>query len=360
MDARDERVERIHRDGVVVDGITNLLTEGVLRAVEDYRAGGVHLICQSIDPPWRLSKLARPYLDLAPDPHTALRTIAWVRALAQGREDLAFVETVADVHEAKAAGRLAVTLHSQNASPFGMDLDLVHELHAAGLRMSGLAYNVRSLAADGCKEESNAGLSRFGRRLVAEMQAVGMVVDGAHAGERSTLEAIELAELPFVFSHNGCAAVHPHPRNVTDEQLRSCARTGGLVGIFAIPPFVTDAPVATLQHVLAHLLHAVEVAGPEHVGLGLDYWYGMPPYADLAWPEVDRRADDGSAAAGELFWDEGDLGPGEPPFGGVEGIGHPAEVPNLTAALLSRGLSEAEVAGIMGGNWMRVFTAAWR
>jgi hypothetical protein len=70
----DERVERIHRDGVVVDMVTNLLTEGVLRSIEDFRSGGVHLICQSIDPPWRLSALARPHLDLAPDPHTALRT----------------------------------------------------------------------------------------------------------------------------------------------------------------------------------------------------------------------------------------------------------------------------------------------
>ena len=77
----DERVERIHRDGVVVDMVTNLLTEGVLRSIEDFRSGGVHLICQSIDSPWRLSALARPHLDLTPDPHTALRSIAWVRRL---------------------------------------------------------------------------------------------------------------------------------------------------------------------------------------------------------------------------------------------------------------------------------------
>ena len=230
----DERVERIHRDGVIVDMVTNLLTEGVVRAIDDFRAGGVHLICQSIDPPWHLSAHARPYLDLTPDPHTALRTVAWVRRLVQEREDLAFVETMGDVHAAKAAGRLGVTLHSQNATPFGLDLDLVGDLYAAGLRMSGLAYNVRSLAADGCIEESNAGLSRFGRRLVLEMNRVGMIVDGSHVGVRSTLEAMDLAEAPFVFSHNGCGAVHEHPRNLTDEQLRRCAETGGVIGILAI------------------------------------------------------------------------------------------------------------------------------
>src|SRR4030067_246462 len=102
----DERVERIHRDGVVVDMVTNLLTEGGLRPIEDFRWGGVPLIGQSIAPPWRLSALARPHLDLAPDPHTALRTIAWVRRLPQEREGLAFGETVEDVHVAKSGGRL--------------------------------------------------------------------------------------------------------------------------------------------------------------------------------------------------------------------------------------------------------------
>ncbi|HEX5949782.1 MAG TPA: membrane dipeptidase [Actinomycetota bacterium] len=353
----DERVERIHREGVVVDGITNLLTEGVLGAIDDYRSGGVHLICQSIDPTWRHSALARPHLDLAPDPHTALRTIAWVRRLVQQREDLAFVTTASEARDAKAEGRLGVMLHSQNASPFGMDLDLVHELRGAGLRMSGLAYNVRSLAADGCKEESNAGLSRFGRRLVREMQAVGMIVDGSHAGERSTLEATELAEAPFVFSHSGCAAVHPHPRNVTDEQLRRCAGTGGLVGIVAIPPFLTDGPTATLDDVLAHLLHAVDVVGTEHVGLGLDFWYGMSRYTDLAWPEIDRRADDGVPDQARILWDPGDLGAGDDAAGQVEGLAHPGEVSNLTAALFDRGLDEVEVRAIVGGNWLRVLEA---
>lgn len=356
----DERVERIHRDGVVVDMVTNLLTEGVLRAIDDFRSGGVHLICQSIDPPWRLSALARPYLDLAPDPQTALRTIAWVRRLVQERDDLAFVETVDEVHAAKATGRLGVTLHSQNATPFGLDLDLVAELYAAGLRMSSLAYNVRSLAADGCIEESNAGLSRFGRRVVLEMNRVGMIVDGSHVGVRSTLEAMEVTGDPFVFSHNGCAAVHPHPRNLTDEQLRRCAETGGVVGVLAIPMFLSGERSAPFEAFLRHLLHAIEIAGPEHVGLGLDHWYGMPPYADRVWPAVDARADDGVSNLRELFWDEPELAGADVTEGEVEGLGSPEGVPLVTAALLDRGLSQTEVAGVMGGNWMRVLAATWR
>ncbi|HEU4355565.1 MAG TPA: membrane dipeptidase [Actinomycetota bacterium] len=356
----DERVERIHRDGIVVDMVTNLLTEGVLGAIDDFRGGGVDVICQSIDPPWRLSALSRPYLDLTPDPHTALRTVAWVRRLVQERDDLAFVETIDDVRAAKAAGRLGVCLHSQNATPFGLDLDLVGELYAAGLRMSGLAYNVRSLAADGCIEESNAGLSRFGRRLVVEMNRVGMIVDGSHVGVRSTLEAMDVAEAPFVFSHNGCAVVREHPRNLTDEQIRRCAQTGGAIGILAIPLFLTGERSAPFEAFLRHLLHAIEVAGVEHVGLGLDHWYGMPPYANLIWPPVDARADDGVSDLREIFWDEPAPAGQDVVEGEVEGLGTPAGVPLITAALLDRGLTEAEVAGVMGGNWLRVLAATWR
>src|SRR3972149_5759748 len=179
----DERVGRIHPDGVVVDMVPNLLTEGGLRVI----------------------------------------------------------------------------LPSQNATPFGFALDLVAELYAAGLRMSGLAYNVRSLAADGCIEESNAGLSRFGRRVVAEMNRVGMIVDGSHVGVRSTLEAMDVTEAPFVFSHNGCAAIREHPRNLTDEQLRRCAETGGVIGILAIPMFLNGELAAPFEAFLEHLLHALEI-----------------------------------------------------------------------------------------------------
>jgi len=359
LGGRDGRVQRIHREGIVVDFCTNLLTEGVLRSVEDYRAGGVHLISQSIDPPWRLSAHARPHLDLTPDPLKALRTVAWVRRLVQTRDDLAFVERVRDVHDAKDAGRLGVLLHSQNASQFGLDLDLVHELYAAGLRVSSLAYNIRSLAADGCIERSNAGLSRFGRALIAEMNAVGMIVDGSHVGVRSTLEAMDVCEAPFVFSHNGCAALHEHPRNLTDEQLRRCAETGGVIGVLAIPPFLSDRATVGFDAFMAHLLHAIEIAGVEHVGLGLDHWFGMERYADLEWPKLDTAPDDGAPGVRELFWNPGDLGPEDAP-GQVEGIASPLDIPNVTAALFERGLSAEEVAAVMGGNWLRVLGAVWR
>lgn len=355
----DGRVERIHRDGIVVDFCTNLLTEGVLRAIEDYRTAGVHLISQSIDPPWRLSAHARPHLDLTPDPLTGLRTVAWVRRLVQEREDLAFVERVEDVHGAKADGRLGVLLHSQNSSQFGLDLDLVAELYAAGLRVSGLAYNVRSLAADGCIEGSNAGLSRFGRALIGEMNRVGMVVDGSHAGERSTLEAMDECQAPFVFSHNGCRGVYEHPRNLTDEQLRRCAETGGVIGILAIPPFLSAGSRPGFEAFMAHLLHAIEIAGVEHVGLGLDSWFGMERYTDLRWPELDAAPDDGAPGVDALFWNPGDLGPEGSPRE-VEGIASPADVPAVTAALFQRGLPADDVAAVMGGNWIRVLEAVRR
>jgi membrane dipeptidase len=101
--------------------------------------------------------------------------------------------------------------------------------------------------------------------------------------------------------------------------------------------------------------------GPEHVGIGLDHWFGMPPYADLTWPGLDRRADDGISDMRELFWDEPEITKQDDlPEGEVAGLGTPAGMPLVTAALFERGFAEAEVAGVMGGNWMRVLEATWR
>lgn len=341
---------------------TNLFTEGVGEAVADYVAGGFGLVSQSIDPPYRLSAHVRSYLDVSPDPMTALRTIAWVRALVRDSEDLAFVETLADVAQARRDGRLAVMLHSQTSTQFGFDLDLVSELHAAGLRVSGLAYNLRTLAADGCVEESNAGLSRFGRRLVQELNDVGIVVDGSHTGERSSLEAIDCSRTPVVFSHNGCRALHEHPRNLTDEQLRACAARGGVIGIVAIPPFLTGTSRVGLEAVGDHIVHAVEVAGAEHVGLGLDYFFGFEAYAHRAWPQVDPGRGGRQRDVGELLWDATDLPTdlaGDDVPMQVDGLETPRGLPALTEHLRQRGLSPAELRLILGRNWLRVLGECW-
>ena len=132
-----------------------------------------------------------------------------------------------------------------------------------------------------------------------------------------------------------------------------------MIGILAIPLFLTGELAAPFEALLEHLLHAVEIVGPEHVGLGLDHWYGMPQYADLVWPAVDARADDGVSNLRELFWDEPALTAEDLAEGAVEGLGTPAGVPLITAALFEHGLAETEVAAVMGGNWMRVLGATW-
>jgi membrane dipeptidase len=271
------------------------------------------------------------------------------------------VQDVADIDHAREHRRLGVILHSQTSTQFGLDLDLVTELHAAGLRVSGLAYNLRTPAADGCVESTNAGLSRFGHRLVQELNEVGIVVDGSHAGERSTLDAIDRSSRPIVFSHSGCRALHEHPRNITDEQIRRCADRGGVIGIVGVPMFLNGTPSMPLSVLGDHLIHALEVAGPDHVGLGLDYWFGFAAYADQAWPCVDPWADGGRRHwqdVGDLLWDPEHLPPADAP----DDIGElptAAELPTLTRHLLDRGLTEHEVAGLLGANWLRVLRACW-
>ncbi|WP_088286188.1 dipeptidase [Kineosporia sp. A_224] len=357
---RDDAVARLHA-GPVVDMVTNLVTEGVPGWADDCLAGGVDLVCQSIDPTWRHSAHVRPYLDVMPDAATAFRTLAWLRAAVARDDRLLLAQDVpADVERARASGRLAVMAHSQTSTQFGMDLDLVHELHAAGLRMTGLAYNLRTPAADGCVEETDAGLSRFGRRLVEECNDAGLVVDGSHAGVRSTLDAIEVSGRPVVFSHNGCRALYDHPRNLTDEQLRACAARGGVVGVVAVPAFLAGTARIPLSVLGDHVLHAVDVAGAEHVGLGLDWFWGFEAYAAHAWPDVDPAAGGGTRRprdVGDLLWDPQHL----PPPGAVlavDDLPTPARLPALTRHLLDRGLSEAELALVLGGSWLRVL-GAW-
>ena len=341
-----------------MDMVTNLLTEGVTEAIGDYLAGGVHVVCQSIDPPWRLSSHARPHQDMAPGPEIALRTMASVRALTAARDDAAFVDTFDDLERALAEGRLSILLHSQTSSQFGSDLDLVSETYAAGLRMSALAYNVRSLAADGCVESSNAGLSRWGRHVVSEMNRVGMIVDGSHVGERSTLEAMDRTETPFVFSHSGCRALHEHPRNITDEQIRRCAATGGVVGIYAIPWFLCGSVQAPIETMVEHVRHAVDVAGIDHVGLAPDLFFGFGGYVDRAWPSIEGP-DDGVGRLDDLLWGDDDL-PATSEPDRLAGFATAADWPTLTQALLDAGFDEREVRAISGENWVRVMRACWR
>jgi membrane dipeptidase len=200
-----------------------------------------------------------------------------------------------------------------------------------------LAYQLRNRAADGCAEPADAGLSLFGRRLVREMNRLGMIVDGSHTGRRSSLDAIETSTQPVIFSHSGVLAQCRHIRNIDDDQIRACAQSGGVVGIVGIGAFLGE-PAATSEVVFRHLDHVVQLVGPRHAGIGSDFIDDMQPI----WPSIRAGID----------------GPWRDPYGTqlYEGVAcAPEQLVELVALMFDHGYDEAAVRAVLGGNFRRVY-----
>ena len=149
------------------------------------------------------------------------------------------------------------------------DVSRVDVFHQLGVRILQLTYNLRNLLGDGCLEPDNAGLSGFGRDVVARMNELGILVDLSHCGRQTTLDAVAASKQPVAVTHSGCAAIADLPRNKTDEQLRRLADKGGVVGIYLMPFFRTSRQLTAAAFV-RHVEHAGRVCGEDYVGVGSD------------------------------------------------------------------------------------------
>jgi membrane dipeptidase len=259
----------------------------------------------------------------------AMRRLLEFRRTIQGLDTTAVVaERAGDLSAATRRGRVAVIAHSHGLQWMDRDLALAGEFRAAGLRVAKLSSGWRNLLADGCYEASDLGVTRFGRRAVAELDRSGLLIDLACTGRRSTLEVMERTEHPVVFSHVNAAAVHPHPLNLTDDQIRACARTGGVVGVSAFPALVGGGQ-PTVANVLRHIDHLAGLVGPEHVGLGLDF-------------DTDRTRRYPTDPIPE------------PPYRYPAGLARFQDLAGLGAFLAERGYDMKARAAIFGGNFERV------
>ncbi len=253
----------------------------------------------------------------------------------------------ADIEAARQTGRTAIFFGSQNPSCIEDDIGLVEVLHRLGMRFMQLTYNNQSLLATGCYEAEDRGLSRMGREVVREMNRVGMVVDMSHSGERSTLEAIEHSTRPIAITHANPASWHPARRNKSDTVLKALAESGGMLGLSLYPHHLRGGSQCSLQDFCDMAARAIDVMGPANVGIGSDLCQDQPD-SIVEWMRVGRwtKAMDygeGSADA-----------PGFPPM--PDWFEDNRDFGRIAEGLRQRGLSEAEVTGIMGGNWMRFFT----
>lgn len=326
----------VHESAIVIDAVCPLLMDQ--RHLALYRSGGATAVA--------------PTVGGSENAETALRTLGrWIKRIRTG-DDLLLVRGAADIEAAKRERRLGIILHFQGTDPIEDDLDLVDAYKGIGVGMIQLTYNVKNRVGDGCEERTDAGLSRFGLDFIKRMNEARVVVDCSHTGFRTTMDAIEASKRPAVFSHAGALAVHPSPRNITDEQIRAVAATGGLVGVVGFPPFVSASPRPSLDDFVRHIDHMVNLTGIDHVALGIDYFTGQHPIA----------ADAVAAALYQRLIDEGRWSPKAytpPPYYYPAGIETPEGLPNLTHRLLQRGYGIEDVKKIMGGNWVRVFREVW-
>lgn len=272
-----------------------------------------------------------------------IRVIAGFRDwIAKHSDHYIMVDTLDDVRRAKAEGKLAVSFDLEGSIMLDDDLAMLGVYRDLGVRQMHLAYNRDNKIAGACFGKDQ-GLTALGRDVVRECNRIGITMDCSHSARQTSLDVMAVSTKPVVFSHSNAKALCNHPRNIDDEQMKAAASTGGVVCVTGIGPFLgADIETDTL---IRHIDYMAERIGVAHVGIGIDYSFD-PDHSDL--PEGEDPA---------IWW---------PKVQGVEfdftnvRFVSPERLPDIAVGLLRHGYKEADVAAIMGGNFMRVAGACWR
>ncbi|HEU4563058.1 MAG TPA: dipeptidase [Gemmatimonadaceae bacterium] len=279
---------------------------------------------------WLAAWVDAPYALEEPDAsfRRALRLIGIIEEMAARHPDrLLLATSAADVRRAKREGKVALLIGVEGGHAIEGSLEKLRTLHARGARYMTLTWNNGNAWAGssiGCDGTRTGGLTDFGREVLREMERLGMLIDLSHVSDETFADVVESARRPLIASHSNARALHDHPRNLADDQLRAIARTGGVVGVNFYPRFLDPAFAAgrrdhvPMAVVVDHIEHIARVAGVRHVALGSDF--------------------DGISATPD----------------GLEDV---TRMPRLVDALLGRGFGDDEIAGIIGGNALRVMEA---
>lgn len=290
-------------------------------------------------------------------PHTGMSPV--LRDIADGLEvieafsdDLLLVRTTADIERAKRENKVGIIFGPQNARPAAEEgpfaLRILHEL---GIRILQMTYNERNLYGDGVAEPANAGLSVAGRIAVEEMNRLGIVIDLSHCGDQMTMDVIEHSADPVTFTHANARAIHPSPRNKTDEQLKALAARGGIVGLNMWSPMLAYDAWPTLDDFVRHVDHVTNLIGVEHVAIGTDHnesasreeWTKNSSKGEGRYPSV-------TAQMGDWYVYETRC---------AQGGSSILDFPDIAAAIATLGFTSDELASILGGNFMRLFKQVW-
>jgi membrane dipeptidase len=247
---------------------------------------------------------------------TALQMVDVFDRECEANEGIVQVRSYSEILEANRAGRVAALLSIEGAEPLMGDLGVLRVFHRLGVRMLSFTWNWRTPFADGlAAKRAGSRLTDLGVEALRELERLGIVFDVSHLSDSCFWDIVDVKEGPFVASHSNCRAVCDHPRNLTDDMIRALADHGGVVGMNFAPAFV-DGEKATVERVVDHIDHIVDLVGPDHVGLGSDF--------------------DGIRATPR----------------GLEDV---SRMPEITKELVRREYHEDDIRRILGGNHLRLF-----
>jgi membrane dipeptidase len=330
-----ERVRSLHEEAIVIDAInvSPLNSEQIAR----YRKGGINAVFWSA---------VRPQADW----DEALRNInSAFSAIDAHVEDVMLATCADDITRAKSEGRLAIILGLQNARSLGDDLSRVSFIRRLGLRIVQLTYNERNFVGDGCVEPTDGGLSRFGKRLVAELNAAGILIDLSHCSVRTTLDAASVSSKPVIVTHGNARSLCDTPRNKTDEELRAVAESGGFTAVTFWAPLSGSDRRPNANALVGQIEYIQKLGGDRTLAVGTDHSEGIFKDAE-DW--IRRRAF-GEGLYPETLSHVGKWYRYETRH--VEGLESIADLPQLTETLFRRGFGESAIRGILGGNFLRTF-----
>ena len=284
---------------------------------------------------------------------TIMQVIASFTAqLKQRSEKFVMARSIADVLEAKRSGRLAVSFDLEGSMMLFDRPDMVALFHQLGVRQMHLAYNRNNSVGGGCYDTDSA-LTPVGRDIVHAVNQAGILLDGSHMGERTTLDMMALSTAPFIFSHTNVKTLFDHPRCVSDRQIDACAATGGVIGVCGVNRFMgCSEPVPDV--LFEQIDYLASRVGITHVGLGLDWMYDLhiddnPPGLDRGywWPNLQSA---NSAVAHDPYAPNGQ---------GPMQVFHPSKIVDLVAVMLKNGYQHGDIRAVLGDNFMRVAGKVW-
>ena len=251
-----------------------------------------------------------------------------------------------DIDRAQAENKTAIFFGFQNPSPIEDDVGLVEIVHTLGARFMQLTYNNQSLLATGCYEAEDTGITRMGKQVIKEMNRVGLVVDMSHSADRSTIEAADISERPIAITHANPHDWHPALRNKKDDVIRAVTSNGGMLGFSLYPHHLKDGSNCTVQSFCEAVARTADTYGTDRIGIGSDLCQDQPDSV-VEWMRVGRWSK-------EIDYGEGSAAnPGFPPQ--PDWFRDNRDFGNIEAGLRATGMSNDEVAAIMGLNWYRFY-----